>query len=242
MAALLARGPRAPRGRARASARPSSRARWPARVDARLPPHPVHARPPAERRHRRGASTTRRRPTFEFRRGPDLRARRCWPTRSTARRRARSPRCSRPWRSARSRWTARRTPLPEPFFLIATQNPIELDGHVPAARGPARPVPGEAQPRLSRRRHGGARAGGPARGAPPGRSRPPWPTWPPCSEAQAGGRAACTCTTAVIGYIQRLVAETRRHPARGLGRQPARRAGPHARGPGPRPRPGRRAT
>ena len=35
----------------------------------------------------------------------------------------------------------RRTyPLNPPFFVVATQNPIEMEGHLPAARGPARPV------------------------------------------------------------------------------------------------------
>jgi len=32
------------------------------------------------------------------------------------------------------------TPLPSPFFVLATQNPIELEGTYPAARGAARPV------------------------------------------------------------------------------------------------------
>ena len=31
-------------------------------------------------------------------------------------------------------------PLPDPFFVLATQNPIEQEGTYPAARGPARPV------------------------------------------------------------------------------------------------------
>ena len=31
--------------------------------------------------------------------------------------------------------------LPDPFFVLATQNPIEQEGTYPAARGPARPVP-----------------------------------------------------------------------------------------------------
>ena len=31
--------------------------------------------------------------------------------------------------------------LPRPFMVIATQNPIELEGTYPAARGPARPLP-----------------------------------------------------------------------------------------------------
>ena len=35
-------------------------------------------------------------------------------------------------------------PLPEPFFVIATQNPIESQGHLPVARGPARSLPVQA--------------------------------------------------------------------------------------------------
>ena len=39
-------------------------------------------------------------------------------------------------------------PLPEPFFVLATQNPIEQEGHVSAARGAARPVHARAADRL----------------------------------------------------------------------------------------------
>ena len=38
--------------------------------------------------------------------------------------------------------------LKEPFFVMATQNPIEQEGTYPAARGPARPVPVQAGRRL----------------------------------------------------------------------------------------------
>ena len=55
----------------------------------------------------------------------------CWPTRSTARRRRRRPRCSRRWRSARSRSRARPARCPIPFIVIATQNPIEYEGTYP---------------------------------------------------------------------------------------------------------------
>ena len=53
------------------------------------------------------------------------------PTRSTGRRPRRSRRCSRRCRSTRSRWPARRTTLELPFFVLATQNPIEQEGTYP---------------------------------------------------------------------------------------------------------------
>ena len=41
--------------------------------------------------------------------------------------------------TARSRSAGRTYPLPAPFFVLATQNPIEQEGTYPLARGPARP-------------------------------------------------------------------------------------------------------
>ena len=38
--------------------------------------------------------------------------------------------------------------LPRPFSVLATQNPVEMQGTYPAARGPARPVPAEAALRV----------------------------------------------------------------------------------------------
>ena len=58
-------------------------------------------------------------------------ARSCWRTRSTAPPRAPSRRCWRRCRSARSPWTAQTCPLPRPFLVLATQNPIELEGTFP---------------------------------------------------------------------------------------------------------------
>ena len=43
-------------------------------------------------------------------------------------------------------------PLPDPFIVVATQNPIEYEGTYPAARGAARPVPRQDRRRVSRRR------------------------------------------------------------------------------------------
>ena len=53
------------------------------------------------------------------------------PTRSTARRPRCSRRCSRRCRSSRSRSATRRITLPEPFLVLATQNPIEQEGTYP---------------------------------------------------------------------------------------------------------------
>ena len=41
-------------------------------------------------------------------------------------------------------------PLPRPFFVLATQNPIEMEGTFPLPGGPARPVPAPRADRLPR--------------------------------------------------------------------------------------------
>ena len=48
-------------------------------------------------------------------------------------------------------------PLPEPFFVIATQNPVDLAGHLSAAGFAARPLPAAAGARLSRTKPPSAR-------------------------------------------------------------------------------------
>ncbi len=53
------------------------------------------------------------------------------PTRSTARRPRRRPRCWRRCRSGRSPPAACATRCPQPFFVLATQNPIEQEGTYP---------------------------------------------------------------------------------------------------------------
>ena len=68
---------------------------------------------------------------FDLPARPGVRQRRSSSTRSTGRCRKHSPRCSRRWRSARSRSTASRTPLPHPFLLLATENSIEQEGTFP---------------------------------------------------------------------------------------------------------------
>ncbi len=55
----------------------------------------------------------------------------CSPTRSTGRRRRPSRRCSRRWRRGRSPPTGVTRPLPTPFLVAATQNPVEYEGTYP---------------------------------------------------------------------------------------------------------------
>ena len=56
-------------------------------------------------------------------------------------------------------------PLPEPFHVLATANPIEYEGTYPLARGPARPVPAAGQLRLPDLRRGVRRPGAAPRAA-----------------------------------------------------------------------------
>ena len=67
---------------------------------------------------------------FRFQPGPVF-ANLCSPTRSTAPRRRRSRRCSRRCRSSRSRSRGERHRLEPPFFVLATQNPLEMEGTYP---------------------------------------------------------------------------------------------------------------
>ena len=55
----------------------------------------------------------------------------CSPTRSTAPRRKRSPHCSKPCRSAPSPAELTSYQLDTPFLVMATQNPIEMEGTYP---------------------------------------------------------------------------------------------------------------
>ena len=52
----------------------------------------------------------------------------CWPTRSTGPPPRPSPPCSRRWRSTRSPSTGRTHVLATPFLVIATQNPVDMEG------------------------------------------------------------------------------------------------------------------
>ena len=97
---------------------------------APLQPHPVHAGPAAR------ATSPAARSTSSARAASNSGAARsspiwCWPTRSTAPRRRPNRRCWRRCRSGRSPSTGSRYPLDPPFLVIATQNPIELEGTYP---------------------------------------------------------------------------------------------------------------
>ena len=95
-----------------------------------LPAHPVHARPPARRPDRHADLQPEGRDVRRRARGRCSRTS-CSPTRSTARRR----RCSRALLEAMQerQVTIGDTtyPLPAPFLVLATQNPIEQEGTYP---------------------------------------------------------------------------------------------------------------
>ena len=96
--------------------------------------HSVHARPDAVRHHRHRHHRRRsehRTPHLDLRARARSSATSCWPTKSTVRRRRRSRRCSKRCRSAPARCAAIIYKLPAPFFVLATQNPIELEGTYP---------------------------------------------------------------------------------------------------------------
>ena len=138
-------GDRGPAGRAvRARALPARRRARPGqdaadpdagrRAGADVQPHPVHARPDAGRHHRHrgaGGGPRDRPPRVPVRARADLRATSCWPTRSTARRPRRRRRCCRRCRSTGCRRAGRPTRCRCPFFVFATQNPIEQEGTYP---------------------------------------------------------------------------------------------------------------
>ena len=81
-----------------------------------------------------------------------LRQRRAGRRDQPRRRRARRPRCSSRWRSVRSPSTASTHPLPAPYVVIATENPVEQHGTYPLPGGPARPVRAVGPGRVPRRR------------------------------------------------------------------------------------------
>ena len=102
-------------------------------LEPRLLAHPVHARPHARRhhrhqRHRRGRQAAQ---ALRVPAGPDLRATSSSPTRSTAPRPRRRARCSRRCRSTASPSPSSTYTLDEPFFVLATQNPLEMEGTYP---------------------------------------------------------------------------------------------------------------
>ena len=135
----------------------------------------VHARPAALGRDRR----ERLQPAHERVRvpaRPGVREPRCSSTRSTAPRRRRRRRCSSACRRTRSRSTASATSWRAPFMVDGDAEPDRVRGHVPAARGAARPLHAADRDRLPAARRGGADADRAderpaARVAPAGRDR-----------------------------------------------------------------------
>ena len=119
-------------------------------LDLELRAHPVHARPPARRRHRRRRSTARATATFEFRPGPVFtnllladEINRAPPKTQSALLEAMAERqvtIEGETRIARAAVPRHRDPEPD-----------RVRGHLPAARGAARPLPG-AGPRSATRR------------------------------------------------------------------------------------------
>ena len=87
----------------------------------------VHPRPDAERHHRHPRVAHQQR---DVRRRAAARSSPTWcsPTRSTARPPRCSRRCSRRWPRSRCRSPAPATALPDPFLVLATQNPVESEG------------------------------------------------------------------------------------------------------------------
>ena len=105
-------------------------------ADARpgVPPHPVHARPDALGHHRHGHHRGRPGDRPAQARIPS-RARSsptsCSPTRSTARPPRPRPRCLQAMQEREVSIGRRTYPLNPPFFVVATQNPIEMEGTYP---------------------------------------------------------------------------------------------------------------
>ena len=134
--------------------------------------------------------------------------------------RRRSRRCSRRWRSARSPSTRTPTALPRPFMVIATQNPIELEGTYPLPEAqldrflmripmgyPSATPSSRSSSRRATRRASGRRA----------RRRSPARSTSPTPPAAVG---AVHVAPEVRDYILDLVAATRRHPDLVLGASP----------------------
>ena len=141
------------RGRARPRQDPRGRDAGADVSAASFAPHPVHARPPAVRHRRHRASTGRRARRSTSSSGP------VFANFVLADEINRAPAKV---QSALLEVMAEHHvsiggithPVPEPFLVLATQNPIESRGRLPAARGAARPVPDEDRGRLPDARRG----------------------------------------------------------------------------------------
>ena len=123
--------------------------------------------------------------------------------------------------------------LPDPFMVVATQNPHRARGDVPAARQPARPLPAQDPDRLSGRRVRGRRCSRPTASIEPleraaGRRH---------ARGRAGARRhgprGVHTSPLIQRYIVQIANATRVHPAVVLGMSPAGGARPAAGGAGP---------
>ena len=223
--ALLVPRARAARGRARHRPRRCWSARWPPRSTLDSTRRAVHPRPDARRRHRL-AGLRRAHGRVPLPRRARSSPTCCSPTRSTARRPRPRRRCSRRWRSGRSRSTACRAPLPDPFIVARHAEPGRVRGHLPAARGPARPVPVQADGPLPDR---ATRRSPSCAGTPPGSTRttspaagrrarsPGRPTSPPAARAV---RARCRSRPRSSATSSTSCRATRQSPSLRLGVSP----------------------
>ena len=129
--------------------------------------------------------------------------------------------------------------LKEPFFVMATQNPIEQEGTYPSARGAARPVLAQADRRLLDARRAVARFST----APPAASVPrPRRCWTErrCCGSRPGARRDHRPARSRLrdppgpGHAPSWTVRRRRdQPVHSLGQQSPRRANPGAGGQGP---------
>ena len=128
------------------------------------------------------------------------------------------------WRSARSRWRARPRPLPEPFLVAATQNPVEYEGTYPLPEAQLDrfllkltvPLPGRDEEIGIVARHAAR-----LRPAGPGRRRASRPAAGAADLAAALPRSGrCTSSPELTGYIVDLCRATRQSPSLLLGVSP----------------------
>ena len=114
-------------------------------------------------------------------------------------------------------------PLPDPVHRRRHAEPDRVRGHLPAARGAARPVPVQAAGRLPDRRAGAGGAAPPRRGARPARrarrSCARWPR-PPTSPRRAPSSTRCASSRRCSPTSCSLARATRESPSLSLGVSP----------------------
>ena len=144
----------------------------------------------------------------------------CSPTRSTAPRRRRRPRCSRRCRSARSRSTATthaaRAAVPRP----RDAEPDRVRGHVPAARGAARPLPAAHRASATRGATTSGRCSSAGSSGAPTRSSCRAVVDRPTAARDAARGRDVHVDESVGRYVVDLVAATRESPSVAVGASP----------------------